>query len=120
MKLLLDEMYSWRVAEQLRLRGHDVVAVKEREDLRKSADAFIFAVAQAEGRAVVTENVDHFQRLNLLSISEARVHCGLIYTTNHAFPRGNPRAVGNMVRALDVLLVSDLEIDGQEVWLKTV
>ena len=113
-------MFPWRVAEQLRLRGHDVVAVKERDDLVKSADAFIFAVAQSENRAVVTENVTHFQRLNLLAISEARIHCGLIYTSGRMFPRGNRQFVGSMVRALEALLTSDAEIDGQEIWLRAV
>ncbi len=33
MKLLLDEMYPRRLAEQLRAEGHDVVAVVELPDL---------------------------------------------------------------------------------------
>ena len=59
MKLLLDEMWPHDLADQLRRRGHYVVAVTERPHLRGQSDAFIFAAAQAEERVIVTENVDH-------------------------------------------------------------
>jgi hypothetical protein len=38
LKLLLDEMYTAAVAEQLRQRDHDVVAVAERADLRQRVE----------------------------------------------------------------------------------
>src|SRR6476646_9414191 len=57
LRLLLDEMYPASLAEQLRLRGHDVSAVTERPELRSLPDADVFAVAQQEGRAVMTENI---------------------------------------------------------------
>jgi lipopolysaccharide/colanic/teichoic acid biosynthesis glycosyltransferase len=39
LKLLLDEMYTAAVAEQLRERDHDVIAVAERADLRGTTPA---------------------------------------------------------------------------------
>ncbi|HTA15940.1 MAG TPA: DUF5615 family PIN-like protein [Solirubrobacteraceae bacterium] len=46
MKLLLDEMLSARIAEQIRSRGHDAVAVDETRELRGLADPDLFAQAQ--------------------------------------------------------------------------
>ncbi len=43
MKLLLDEMWSPAIAAALRERGHDVVAVAERSDLRGKPDDVIFS-----------------------------------------------------------------------------
>ena len=56
MRLLLDEHFSRHIAEQLRTRGHDAVAVGERADLAGLADDELFAAAQQERRAIVTEN----------------------------------------------------------------
>ncbi len=60
MRLLLDEHYSPKIAEELRKRGHDVVSVKERGDLRGVSDRELWTRAAAGGRAVVTENVADF------------------------------------------------------------
>jgi hypothetical protein len=60
LRLLLDEMYPSVVAERLRSRGHDVVAVTERPELRSLADADVFTVSLSERRTVVTENVADF------------------------------------------------------------
>ena len=65
MTLLLDEMYSPVVAEQLRARGHDAVSVHDPEYryLEGAPDEEIFAAALAEERALVAENVPDFRRL---------------------------------------------------------
>ena len=60
MRLLLDEMYPSALAEQLRNNGHDVSAITERPELRSLSDADVFATAQHERRAVVTENIADF------------------------------------------------------------
>jgi predicted nuclease of predicted toxin-antitoxin system len=60
LKLLLDEMYATRIADRLRARGHDTVAVVERVDLRNLSDADVFAAAQRERLTVVTDNVSDF------------------------------------------------------------
>lgn len=57
---LIDEMFGSRVAELLRdTHGYDAVHVDE-IGLRAHSDAEVAAVARAEGRAVVTENVADF------------------------------------------------------------
>lgn len=57
---LVDEMFSPAVAELLRdTYGHDAVHVSE-IGLRSADDVQVAAVARADGRAVVTENVADF------------------------------------------------------------
>jgi Domain of unknown function (DUF5615) len=57
---LIDEMFPAAAAEILRTEyAHDAVQVGE-VGLRAADDAQVAAVARAEGRAVVTENVADF------------------------------------------------------------
>lgn len=59
-EFLIDEMFPTTTAESLRERyGHDAVHVAE-AGLRGAEDEQIAALARAEGRAVVTENVADF------------------------------------------------------------
>lgn len=117
MKLLIDEMWPPEVATQLRRRGHDVVAVSERPELRGQPDAAIFATAQAEGRAIVTENVVDYRPLAAYELQVGRPHSGLVFTSNRRYPRGDPRTVGRLVSALDLLLSDDPALSGLEHWL---
>jgi predicted nuclease of predicted toxin-antitoxin system len=105
-KLLLDEMYAPVVAEQLRARGHDVVSVHDPEyrRLEGAPDEEIFAAALAEERALVTENVPDFRRLEAESLARGEAHAALIFTSNRQFPRGEPGTTGRLVEALHVLL----------------
>src|SRR5947207_419898 len=64
-KLLLDEMFSPAIAADLRERGHDVIAVADRPDLRAKSDEEIFAWASAEARWLLTENVKDFRPIML-------------------------------------------------------
>ena len=104
MKLLLDAMYTPAIAQQLRSRGHDVVAAKARPDLADLDDPPLFAAAQVEERTVVTENVPDFLRLDDLYRQQGRGHDGLILTTDRRFDRGSDRHIGQLVRALDAFL----------------
>ena len=87
MKLLLDEMWSPQIAHQLRTRGHDVLAVAERPELRGQPDGQVFDAAQAEARATVTENVPDFRSLAATALAQGRTHAGLIFTSDRSFPR---------------------------------
>ena len=118
MKLLLDEMWSPAIADQLRRRDHDAVAVAERPELRGQSDPVIFAAAQAEGRAVVTENVVDYRPLAAQELQDGRSHAGLILTSNRRFPRHESRTAGRLVTALDELLSGDLEATSLEYWLQ--
>jgi predicted nuclease of predicted toxin-antitoxin system len=103
LKLLLDEMYPYSIAEQLRGRGPDVVAVAERAGLRGASDRKVFAVALEEGRALVTDDMG-FRSIDSEQRARGETHHGLIFTSSKRFPRGQPRTVGHLVRALDRLL----------------
>jgi len=57
---LIDEMFPTATAEILRkIHGHDAVHVAE-VGLRATEDTQLAAVARAEGRAIVTENIVDF------------------------------------------------------------
>jgi uncharacterized protein DUF5615 len=110
-------MWSPAIAEQLRARGYDVQAVAERDDLRTGSDFLIFISAQAESRVIVTENVPHFRPLALEVWRGGASHSGIIFTTDHAFPRGDPRTPGRVVTALATLLERDPGFENLEYWL---
>lgn len=103
MKLLLDEMYPKAIAEGLRARGHDAVAIVEVPELRNVSDAEVFAAAQREQRAVVTENVPDFVPIANEHDAGGQAHYGLVLVHPSKYPRGNPRVIGEMVAAVDAL-----------------
>ena len=117
MRLLLDEMFTHAVAEQLRARGHDVVAMTERARLRGLGDDELLAAAHLEGLAIVTENAADLRRIAASALDAGQAHSGLILTTHHAFPRSHPRTVGRLVTALDRFLANPPEGDSWERWL---
>jgi Domain of unknown function (DUF5615) len=104
LKLLIDEMYPPAIAEQLREHGHDVQTVTERAELRALADTDIFALAQQEQRAVVSENIADFSVIAGGYDQRGQAHFGLILVPPGGYPRGHPGTVGRMVTALDQLL----------------
>lgn len=89
MRLLLDEMVAAVVADQLRARGHDVVAVQDpdRAHLRGIDDCALLAHADEEQRAVVTDNVADFHRCHQRRMERGVSHHGLLFFTNGTFPR---------------------------------
>ena len=119
MKLLLDEMYPQALAEQLRMRGHDVVSVHEPEHRRLEAapDEAVFAAALAEDRVLVTENVPDFRRLEADALARGEPHPFFVFTSNRQFPRGEPGTLGRLVDALDSLLSQPPPL-GQSLFLK--
>lgn len=117
MKLLLDEMLNPRVARQLRVRGHDVIAVVERDDLRGQDDSVILAVAAEEGRVVVTEDRSDYRRLASAGVGPP--YPSIVLVSPRAWRRRNRLIVGRLVNALDALLRSDATIEGEH-WLTPV
>ena len=116
MRLLLDEMWPPAVAVALRERGHDVVAVAERPDLRGQPDEVIFAEALADDRAIVTENVVDFRPLAAEALRAGRTSPTLILTSNRAYPRASSHTAGRLVMALDRLLATRSSLEGEH-WL---
>jgi len=98
-RLLLDEMFTPRIAEALRTLSIDCRAVAEDPVLRALDDADILDVALSEGRAVVTNNVADFELLRRQRIADQRPVPDLIYTSDHAFPRDR-RFVQRLIDAL--------------------
>lgn len=89
--LLIDEMFPTATAGLLREKyGYDALHVAE-VGLRASDDAQVAAVARAEGRAVVTENVAD------LSIERDVV---LVFVLKKNLPAGGGQAPA-LARALD-------------------
>lgn len=115
--LLLDEHFSPQIARQLRSRGHDVVAARERADLHGLSDRELLRVETEEGRALVTENVVDFVELHRQSVLGGDPHGGLVFTSPRRFPRTR-RAIGRLARAIDALLIDHRgDLDGQTWWL---
>ena len=99
MKLLLDEHYSPKIADELRARGHDVVSVKERDELQGLGDLQLWNSAVAEGRALLTENVADFMPLVREAAAQGDRHFGVVFTS----PRSMPRGAGTIGLYVDVL-----------------
>lgn len=108
MRLLVDEMYSPAVAEQLRARGHDAASVHAPgfRMLESEPDEEVWSAALAAGRVLVTENVGDFSRIQAEALSRGQPITPLIFTTDRQFPRGHPGTTGRLVIALDRLLVA--------------
>lgn len=110
MRLLLDEMYWPALAEQLGARGHDVIAASTHAHLSGIPDDDLFAAAQLEQRAVVTENVDDFVPIVQDYAAAGTAHHGLVLVAPSAYPRDRAHkeaTLGALVTALDALLRQD-------------
>jgi hypothetical protein len=109
-KLLLDEMYPRRLAEQLRAAGHDVVAVVELPDLVGRDDATVVAFARQVERVVVTENVvDH-------ATVDVGEHAGLLLVNARRWPL-TPSGLPRLVTAIQAHLEAPERAAGLVEWL---
>ena len=100
--LLLDEMSSDAIAQQLRAKGYDVVSVVAHPDLVGLPDDQILAYATAEGRALVTANIKDFMPLDSRYRAAGQAHPGLILVSTKTFPqdRGFTTAITAALEAL--------------------
>lgn len=100
MRLLLDEHYDYAIAEELRRRGIDAVAIQhERPDLEGRDDDEVLRTAAAERRVVVTNNVRDYAPLVEDFGLRGATHFGAIFTDDATFPRTHA-GIGLIVRAL--------------------
>jgi Domain of unknown function (DUF5615) len=109
-KLVLDEHFSSRIAEQLRAGGFDVIAVTEPTDLRQLSDEALLEWAGHLGRVVVTENVDDFIPLFTARMSRGKLAAGLVLTSPRRFPRHRD-AIGPLVGAISAFLQAHADLE---------
>jgi hypothetical protein len=117
-KLLIDEMWTAEVAVQLRRRGFDAESVQGNTQLESQSDAFLLAYSIEENRVIVTENVDDFRGIAARLREAGQSHPGLVFTTPVLFDRGRSGAIGRIIRALENLIRSEVDLTDQELWLR--
>jgi len=118
-RLLLDEMLSPAIARELRARGHDVEPVAGHPDREALSDPAVLALARAEHRAVVTNNLRDFRPLHHEAVTPGGAgHFGMIF-----IPGGYRRTradTGRIIAALEVILVQhpgEGDLANGEAWL---
>lgn len=118
MKLLLDEHLSPVIAQALRERGHDVVAIVERREWVQLSDDDVLELARAEQRAVVTNNLRDFRPRAAALVTSGAGHHGMVYVPG-SYRRTN-KDLGRIVDALATILDARPDPDGLrngETWL---
>ncbi|MGI8647601.1 MAG: hypothetical protein DLM55_00810 [Acidimicrobiales bacterium] len=116
-RLLLDEMYSNAIAEQLIGHGHDVQAVCNFAQLVGCPDEDIVEYAGAQSLSVLTENIREFEVIRRRWEIEGRTCPGLLYASAQRFPRDR-RFIANLINALDhYFTAGDIPNAGQVQWL---
>jgi hypothetical protein len=100
--LLLDEMFSDVIAQQLRDKGYDAASVVAHPALVGLPDDQILAHATTEGRALVTANIKDFIPLDSRYRAAGQDHPGLILVSTKTFPqdRGFTTAITAALGAL--------------------
>ncbi len=101
-RLLLDEHFSPEIARQLRARGHDVLAVKERPELIGRSDRVHFASMSEQRRAIVTQDLGDFRPLLAEAMRAGTKTYGLVCVP--ARVSLSRKATGKLVESLERLL----------------
>jgi len=96
-------VFSPVTAAALRDLGHDVACVAEQPGLRAMIDEDVFALAAAQGRWLLTENVKDFQPILQQSLQAGLPAFGLLFTSSRAFPRSHKNP-GPLIQAMDAWL----------------
>jgi predicted nuclease of predicted toxin-antitoxin system len=112
LRLLLDEHFDYAVAEQLRSRGIDALAVTERPELKQASDRALLRIATDERRVIVTNNVRDFVTLVEAFGLARETQFGVLLTHNRTFPRTDD-GMGSLVRSLAAFVA-----DKDEDWLR--
>ncbi len=118
MRLLLDEMLSSVIAQQLRERGHDVQAINASE-YEGLSDVDVLSLARSQRRALVTNNVVDFRPLCREAIEPGgHGHLGVVFMPS-SYRRGKAD-VGRMIPALEEKLrefPGESDLANGESWL---
>jgi hypothetical protein len=116
--LLLDEMFSDTIAQQLRAKGHDVQAVVADPSLASLPDDQILSRAAATGRALVTAKIKDFMPLDARYRAAGQAHAGLILVSANTFPQ-NRSYTSAVTSALAALLDEPEQIEASHVTFLT-
>ena len=115
--LLLDEMFSPRIADELALVGIDCRAVVADPVLRAQSDLEIFDSAVRDNRVLVTNNVPDFESLRRAREAAGGPVPGLVYTCDVTFPRTKAYA-SRLVAALAAAADRETARCGGVLWLR--
>jgi hypothetical protein len=103
-RLLLDEMLSPDIAEQLRERGHDVQAIAASEHAELD-DPEVLDLARSQQRALVTNNVRDFRPLHIAAVQPGGAsHYGMVFMSGNF--RRTKADIGGIVVALEAKLAA--------------
>jgi len=118
-KLLLDEMLSPVIARELRTRGHDVQSVAGHPEREALSDPEVLALARAEQRAIVTNNVRDFRPMHVEAVMPGGTgHYGMIFMSGDY--RRTKSDIGRIIAALEAKLIQypgDVDLANAEEWL---
>jgi hypothetical protein len=100
--LLLDEMFSDDIAQQLGAKGYDVISVVADQTLVGLPDDHVLAYATTAGRALITANIKDFVPLDGRYRAAGQSHAGLVLVSTKTFPqsRGFPSAITTSLATL--------------------
>jgi len=116
--LLLDEMFTDSIAEQLRFKDHDVLAVVADPALIGLPDDQILAHATDTRRSLVTANIKDFMPLDARYRAASQTHTGMILVSTKTFPQ-NRAFTAAITSALSALLDQPGQIQpGRVLFLK--
>jgi hypothetical protein len=112
-------MLSPVIAEQLRARGHDVEAINGNPSHQALSDDEVLAVAGAEHRALVTNNLVDFRVLHHDAITPGGPgHFGMVFMAGNY--RRTKADIGRIVTALEAKLdqfPGEADLVNGETWL---
>jgi hypothetical protein len=118
-KLLLDEMLSPVIARELRSRGHDVEAVAGNPGREALSDPEVLALARAEHRALVTNNLRDFRPLHHEAVTPGGSgHYGMIFIPGSY--RRTRADTGKIIAALEAIHAQypgEADLANGEAWL---
>ena len=99
MRLLLEEMLSPVIARELQARGYDAEAVAGHSDREALPDAEVLALARAQRRVIVTNNVRDFRPLHVEAVMPGGPgHRGMIFVAGNY--RRTKSDIGRIIAAL--------------------
>jgi predicted nuclease of predicted toxin-antitoxin system len=118
-RLLLDEMLSPAIARELTARGHDVESVAGHPEREALSDPEVLALARAQRRVVVTNNVRDFRPLHAEAVMPGGPgHFGMIFMSGKY--RRTKDDIGRIIVALEMKMAQypgDQDLANAEDWL---